>query len=90
MKTTTLKELAARLNSIIAENEARGWSERNDLPVVIEVSPLPRQPRQHFKSAKMYYVDYASSAMTGFTDAAGKRKQAMVINTSESYNARAI
>ena len=56
----TLRQLASRLNEIIAENDARRWSERNDLPAVIAIikhTPT-RKVRQTF-----YEVDYVSSAM---------------------------
>lgn len=80
----SLTELAARLNEIIARNEAAGWADRNALPVAIEIAPPARLPRQHRKNSKHYMVDYASSSMHGVTATNGDKLNLMVIATSEA------
>lgn len=62
----TLKQLAARLNEVIAENENSGRAERNDLPAMIRVSPPARKKGQRHRAPKFYGIDYASSHMTTF------------------------
>ncbi len=61
----TLKELHKRLGEIISQNDERGWSERNDLPMVVAINPLPRFKGQHYKNAKRFPIKYASSAQCG-------------------------
>lgn len=60
----TLNQLAARLNEIIEQNKRSGKAERNDLPVVVEINPPPRQKGQHYKNSKSYAIRYAGSAMS--------------------------
>lgn len=62
----TLKQLAARLNAIVAENEAKGCADRNDMPAMIRLSPPVRKPRQHYKAPKFFTIDAAPSCLVGF------------------------
>jgi hypothetical protein len=59
MAQRTLRQLAERLNAIIAENDSRGWSERNDLPAMVQIirhTPTRRVRNTYFE------VSYVSSA----------------------------
>lgn len=55
----TLKKLQARVNEIIAENERRGWSDRNDLPVIVRVQR--RTPTNRVRN-RFIPIQYMSSA----------------------------
>jgi len=62
----SLKQLHKRLGNIIEENKRRGWDERNDLPVAIQVyRPIKKNRRNNH-----YYtgVSSVSSAMTTLYD----------------------
>lgn len=83
MTAITLNELAKRLSEIIEQNRASGWSDRNDLPVVVSVQPPPRKYRQHRRNAKHYPLRYASSAMTGLTDSSGQKLNVVELITNE-------
>lgn len=62
----TLKQLAAQLNELVAENEKSGRAERNDLPAMIRVSPPARKKGQHYKTPVFYTVNCVPSCMTTF------------------------
>jgi hypothetical protein len=59
----TLKELHKRLGVIIFENEARGWSDRNDQTVIIEITPPSSRKRS--RRSRYLKLQYASSATMG-------------------------
>lgn len=66
MAIRTLRQLAERLNAIIAENDKRGWSERNDLPAAIEVTRTTKTGRH--KASLVYSISYVSSAQHRMAD----------------------
>lgn len=62
----TLRQLAARLNAIVAENKDQGWDDRNDLPAVVEI----RRRGASGRLLQSHFVDlgealYASSCQLG-------------------------
>jgi len=50
----TLLELQRRVNDIIAENDRRGWPERNDMPIVIEYRRDTKRFLRHFFEADSF------------------------------------
>jgi hypothetical protein len=62
----TLRQMAARLNQIIAENDRRGRSERNDLPVVVEI---PRKSEKgNLLKSHFAQVGFVNSCQNGLHD----------------------
>ncbi len=59
--TFSIAQLAKRLTAIVEENEARGRTERNDLPMVLEVHRFGKRPQASF----YYPITGASSAIQG-------------------------
>lgn len=65
LPSLSLRKLAERLNEIVAENEQRGWSARNDSPVVLE---LLREGKTRMLRSRFFPIDHASSALLTLRD----------------------
>lgn len=63
----TLRELHARLGEIIAENEQRGWGERNDSPMYVCVQQ-EKTPTGRLRRDKFIPIHFACSAWVGLRD----------------------
>jgi len=66
----SLVELRDRLSDIIAENDRRGWSERNDLPVYVQI-----ERSKPNRSVENHYVpiQYALGSMCRMLDQDGEK-----------------
>jgi hypothetical protein len=59
----TLLELQKRINEVVAENERRGWAERNNNQVIVEVARPGKRRRRYFP------IEYVSGAQLGLSRA---------------------
>lgn len=59
----TLKQLHQRLGEIIAEHDARGWSDRNDQRVVVKIAG--QTPKGRIRN-RYFVLNYARTGSVGF------------------------
>lgn len=71
-KVLSLRELHERLGKIIAENDARGWSERNDQPVYVRVGQ-PKTPTGRPRREKKFPIHGADFGQEGVGRTAEKK-----------------
>lgn len=60
----TLTALRDRLDEMIAENDRRGWSERNQTPVVVEI-PQPKTSTGRLRDSEYVPIMYGSGSLHG-------------------------
>lgn len=73
----TLLELQKRVNDLVAENESRGWPERNSLRLAVEVRR--NTPSGRSGKSAYYPCEYLSSCAHTLTE----HEQFIVLKVSE-------
>ena len=64
----TVRQMAKRLNAILEENKSRGWDERNDLPVLVEIKRNGKNSSRYLRSHFYTKVDFACGSKMGLDD----------------------
>lgn len=84
MTAMTLRQLAARLNSLVEANDRAGQGDRNELPVYLELKRGTRRSN----SSMFIPVEAAYSGGMTFSDNEGERVTAMTLRGDEKNSVK--
>lgn len=75
----TLRQLRDRLTAIIEENDARGWSDRNDKPVCVQVHQT-KTPSGRTRKSRFLPIAWAPDSLMGIHAKDGTRVDVIAVD----------